>query len=185
VCGGPIVPTEGDVARSDGELPFLVRSHRARAMALGWLAAFFVLGAMAAMAVGVALLVALASHVAAGILGVVALVAVTLAVVSLRRSRARKGEARRELDQAWDHVASEVLGARRADTTAADLARIMKTDEAHAEGLLSRLSAHGRARVDVRDDAELAYRVSDAAEGEAMGDASGGAEPAAPRVRTR
>ena len=162
VCGGPVVPTEGDIARSDGELPHLVRSHRARAMALGWLAASFVLGSIAAMAVGVALLVGLASHFAAALLGVVGVVAATLAVVSLRRSGRRRAEAREQLDHAWDRVAGEVLGSRSGDTTAADLARIMSTKEDHAEGLLSRLSAHGRARVDVRDDAELAYQVSDA-----------------------
>ena len=162
MCGGPVVPTEGDIARSDGELPHLVRSHRARAMALGWLAASFVLGSIAAMAVGVALLVGLASHFAAALLGVVGVVAATLAVVSLRRSGRRRAEAREQLDHAWDRVAGEVLGSRSGDTTAADLARIMSTKEDHAEGLLSRLSAHGRARVDVRDDAELAYRVSDA-----------------------
>ena len=160
VCGGPLVPTEGEIARSHGELPQLVRSHRARAMALGWLGASFVLGSIAAMALGVALLVWLASHLAAALLGVVALGAATLAVVSLRRSRRRRDEARAQLDEAWERVAGEVLRARGGDTTAADLARIMSTDEGHAEGLLARLSAHGHARVDVRDDAELAYRVS-------------------------
>lgn len=185
VCGGPLVPTEGDLARSDGELPHLVRSHRARAMALGWLAASFVLGAIGAMAVGVALLVGLVSHLAAALLGVVAVVAGVLAVSSLRRSRRRKAEARAELDQAWDRVAGEVLSARREDTTAADLARIMSTTEDHAEGLLSRLSAHGRARVDVRDDAELAYRVSDAGRADPAATATEIPEAAETRPRTR
>lgn len=184
VCGGPLVPTEGDIARSDGELPHLVRSHRARAMALGWLAASFVLGSIAAMAVGVALLVAGASTLAAALLGVVGVGAATLAVVSLRRSRRRRAEAREQLDHAWDRVAGEVLSARSGDTTAADLARIMSTKEEHAEGLLSRLSAHGRARVDVReDDAELAYRVSD--DGGAGGVDAESPGAAGPRVRTR
>ncbi|HEX3345041.1 MAG TPA: hypothetical protein VHS09_10745 [Polyangiaceae bacterium] len=188
VCGGPVVPTEGDVPRSDGELPHLVRSHRARAMALGWLAASFVLGSIAAMAAGVALLVGLASHLALGLLVVVAGVSALLAAGSLRRSRRRRAEARAELEQAWDRVAGEVLGARRVDTTAADLARVMRTTDAHAEGLLSRLSAHGRARVDVRDDAELAYRVSDAPATEAPDAAEPTAGPpeAAPgQERTR
>ena len=184
VCGGPVVPTEGDIARSDGELPHLVRSHRARAMALGWLAAFFVLGSIAAMAVGVALLVGFASHAAAALLGLVGAGAATFAVVSLGRSRRRRAEARAELDHAWDRVAGEVLTSRREDTTAADLARIMSTKEDHAEGLLSRLSAHGHARVDVRDDAELAYRVSD--EGAAPGkDDAESPEAAGSRLRAR
>ena len=185
VCGGPLVPTEGDIVRSDGELPHLVRSHRARAMALGWLAASFVLGSIAAMAAGVALLVGLASPLAAGLLGVVALVAASFAVVSFRRSRRCRAEAREQLDHAWDRVAGEVLSSRTVDTTAAELARIMSTKEEHAEGLLSRLSAHGRARVDVRDDAELAYRVSD--EGAASGgdDAESPGRDAGPRLRAR
>jgi Flp pilus assembly protein TadB len=154
-------------------------------MALGWLAASFVLGAIGAMAVGVALLVGLVSHLAAALLGVVAVVAGVLAVSSLRRSRRRKAEARAELDQAWDRVAGEVLSARREDTTAADLARIMSTTEDHAEGLLSRLSAHGRARVDVRDDAELAYRVSDAGRADPAATATEIPEAAETRPRTR
>jgi hypothetical protein len=198
VCGGPVVPSDGDagdVARSDGELPLLVRSHRARAMALGWLAASFVLGAIAAMTVGVALLVGLASHLAAGVLGALALAAATLAVISVQRWRRRRREAAAELDAAWDRVAGEVLAARQGDTTAADLAKIMRTSVDHAEGLLSRLSAGGRARVDVRDhDAELAYRVSvpaseDAASLPAGEDAASAAadspEAAAPPARTR
>jgi len=179
------VPTDGDIARSNGELPHLVRSHRARAMALGWLAASFVLGSIAAMAAGVALLVGLASTLAAVLLGIVALGAATLAVVGFRRSRRRRAEARAELDHAWDRVAGEVLRSRSTDTTAAELARIMSTKEEHAEGLLSRLSAHGGARVDVTDEAELAYRVSD--EGAARGgdDAEGPAATGGPRLRAR
>jgi hypothetical protein len=185
VCGGPLVPTEEDVARSGGELPMLVRSHRARAMALGWLAGSFVLGSIAAMTVGVALLVGLASHLAAGVLGALALAAATLAVLSVQRWRRRRAEASAELDRAWDRVAGEVLAARKVDTTAADLARILRTDVEHAEGLLSRLSAGGRARVDVREhDAELAYRVSvpGADDAETVAD---GPEAAAPPARTR
>jgi hypothetical protein len=188
VCGGPVVPTDGDIARSNAELAHLVRSHRARAMALGWLGASFVLGSIAAMAVGVALLLWLASHVAAVLLGLVALGAATLAALSLGRSRRRKAEAREALDEAWQHVASEVLRARGGDTTAADLARIMSTDETHAEGLLGRLSALGHARVDVRDDAELAYRTSHAdpvAPADAGDDAESPGEAAAPRLRAR
>jgi hypothetical protein len=44
--------------------------------------------------------------------------------------------------------------------TAADLARCMKTDEPHAERLLSELSALGRARVAVSDEAQLSYRLA-------------------------
>jgi hypothetical protein len=163
----------------------LVRSHRARAMALGWLAGSFVLGSIAAMTVGVALLVGLASHLAAGVLGALALAAATLAVLSVQRWRRRRAEASAELDRAWDRVAGEVLAARKVDTTAADLARILRTDVEHAEGLLSRLSAGGRARVDVREhDAELAYRVS-VPGGDDAESVAESPEAAAPPARTR
>jgi hypothetical protein len=184
VCGGPVVPTEGNVVRSHAELPLLVRSHRARAMALGWLAASFLLGASAAMAAGVALLLALVSHLAAALLGATALVAASLAWASLRRGRRRRGEARDALDQAWERVAAEVLGARRGAITAPDLARIMSTDVEHAEALLAGLSAHGGARVDVRDDAELTYRV-DTESGEAEAQPSAGPDEAEAQPTTQ
>jgi Flp pilus assembly protein TadB len=181
VCGGPVVPTDDDVARSNGELADLVRSHRARAMALGWMAGALVLCAIALMALGVALLAWFASHVTALLLVAIAGAAATLALISGRRSKRRRDEAREQLDQAWEHVAGEVLAARGGDTTAADLARVMRTDVGQAETLLGRLSASGRARVDVREDADLAYRVSNDA-GPADGKVASGA---APRVRAR
>ena len=56
-------------------------------------------------------------------------------------------------------MAGEVLRARAAARRRRrDLAKTMRTDEHHAETMLARLSALGRARVEVRDDAELAYR---------------------------
>jgi len=185
VCGGPVVPAAGDLVRSNGELPSLVRSHRARAMALGWLAASFVLGSIAAMAAGVTLLVWLASHLAAVLLGTVAVVAASLAWASLRRSRRRRGEAREALAEAWERVAGEVLAARREETTAPDLARIMSTDLDHAERLLARLSAHGGARVDVRDDAELTYRVDAPPSEGAAGAEQPGAEATGETPRAR
>jgi hypothetical protein len=172
------------MVRSDGELPVLVGSHRARSMALGWLAASFVLGSIAAMAAGVALLVGLASHLAALILGATALVAASLAWNSWRRSRQRRREASEALEQAWERVAREVLGARNGTTTAPELARIMSTRLEHAETLLAGLSAHGGARVDVRDDAELAYRI-DADAGDASSDGEPTAEAASARLRAR
>jgi Flp pilus assembly protein TadB len=172
------VLTGEEMARSNTELPSLVRSHRARAMALGWLAASFVLGAIAAMTAGVALLVWVPAHLPAVILGAIAVAAASLAWASLRRSRQRRTEARDALDRAWELVAREVLDARPGATTAPDLARIMSTDLEHAEGLLGRLSAHGDARVDVRDDAELAYRIDPGSEEE-----EAAAEPPGPRLR--
>ena len=179
VCGGPVVP--GDAPRSSAELPDLVRSHRVRAMALGWLGASFVLFAIAAMATGVALLLWLASHLAGVILAVVAAVAGVLALGSLRRSRRQRDEAREQLDQAWESVAREVLAHRHGDMTAEELARMMRTDTGHAERLLSRLSVEGRVRVAVRDDAELTYRAGEDGVEDALAPAG---EPPV-QVRTR
>jgi hypothetical protein len=155
-------------------------------MALGWTAAAFVLGAIAMMGAGVALLVWLASHLAGIVLAALAAASLAGTVASVRRARRRRGEARTALDEAWDAVAGEVLAARTGETgetgetTAPDLAKAMQTDEAHAEGMLARLSALGRVRVDVRDDAELAYRASEAAPGEDEPEAGAG-----PRMRAR
>jgi hypothetical protein len=41
--------------------------------------------------------------------------------------------------------------------TAPELERTMLTEPEHAEGLLQKLSAQGRVRVAVREDAELGY----------------------------
>ena len=63
----------------------------------------------------------------------------------------------------------------------ADLAKAMQTDEEHAQALLGRLSASGRVRVDVRDDAELSYT----AENEAVADAESEADAREQRLRAR
>ena len=159
VCGGPIVPAEGLEKRDGGELASLVGAQRARAMGVGWLGATFVFGSIASMAVGLALLVGLtASATAAVVLGALALAGAVLAVLCGRRAARANAEARAKLDDAWTYVADEVMHARVGEVTAKDLAKAMQTGEAHAEKLLARLSAAGRARVEVREDADLAYR---------------------------
>jgi hypothetical protein len=169
VCGGPIVPIDEGVARPHGELAHLVTAQRTRAMAVGWMAAAAVLGAIAVMGLGLAALVWLASHAAALVVGVVAGAAGALAWSSRRRAKARGSESRAALDQAWEVAAGEVVRTR-PETTAAELATAMQTDEDHAQALLASLSAAGRVRVDVRDDAELAYRADESA---ATADAEG------------
>jgi hypothetical protein len=156
------------MARSGGELRNLVEAARARAMAVGWMAASWVFAAIGAMGLGLALLVWLASHAAGGVLAVGAVFAAGLAVAGARRSRARSAQAREALERAWLHVAGEVVAARGGELTAAQLAEAMRTDERHAEALLAQLSAAGRVRVEVRDDAELAYRT-EAGDGASFG----------------
>jgi hypothetical protein len=170
VCGGPVVPTPEGVARAGGELASLVRAQRTRAMAVGWSAAAFMLGAVGVMGMGLAALLWLATHTGAIVVAVVAGVAGMLAAASARRARGRSAESRAALEQAWEIAADEVVRVRGGELTAAQLAAAMQTEEEHAQGLLGRLSASGRVRVDVREDAELAYRP----EGEASEQATRG-----------
>jgi hypothetical protein len=166
VCGGPLVPTAaGDVLRSGAELADLVAAQRAQGMAIGWGAAAVMLGATALMATGVGLLVWRVSHAAGGVVAALGIVSALLTV--LCASRARRASALRttRLDAAWESVAGEVLRTRGGAVTATELARAVATDEAHAEALLARLSAEGRARVAVTELSDLSYRsVDDAAE---------------------
>lgn len=167
MCAGPVVPTPPGLPRDAGEIGSLVAAQRAGGMRLGWIAVTFVLGAIASMAVGVALLVGLAAHTASAVLAALAIGATVLAVLAGRRAKRAGKEARAKRDEAWVHVAEEVLRARAGEVTAKELATAMQTDEARAEELLSRLSASGRTRVEVRDDAELAHQIAaDAAEPE-------------------
>jgi hypothetical protein len=153
------VPTGEGVARSDGELVNLVAAQRAGAFAVGWRAAAFMLAGTAFMVATIALLSWSAPHVVSGVLAGVAAVSALLAAGSLRRSRASAREGAAQLEEAWERVAAELLGARGTALTAPEVASAMRTDEGHAESLLARLSARGRARVAVRDDAELSYRL--------------------------
>lgn len=160
MCAGPVVPTPPGLPRDAGELASLVGAQRAGAMRLGWIAATFVLGGIASMAIGLALLVGLAAHVASAVLIALAAGATVLALIAGRRASRAGQEARAKRDDAWVHVAEEVLRARAGEVTAKELATAMQTDAERAEMLLSRLSASGRTRVEVRDDAELAHQIA-------------------------
>jgi hypothetical protein len=169
VCGAPVVPSDGSFPRGHGELPNLVGAARANAMAFGWTAATVVFAGVAALTASVALLLWGGTHGAAAILAVVAGSALALAAASGLRARARRGEAGAQIDRAWRGVTAELLAARGTALTPRDLMRALPLDEPIAEHLLAELSAEGRARVAVGEDAQLSYRVA-AAE-------IGGAEP--------
>jgi hypothetical protein len=153
------VPTAaGNVARSGVELANLVGAQRARGIAAGWTAAAGVLGATATMAAGVALLVGHASHAAGAVIAALGVGAGLSTAACAARARKADQERAARLDAAWESVAGEVLRTRDGDVTASELARVLWTDDAHAETLLSRLSAGGRARVAVTEHADLSYR---------------------------
>lgn len=160
MCAGPVVPTAPGLPRDDGEIASLVGAQRAGGMRLGWIGVTFVLGAIASMALGLTLLVGLAAHSASAVLVALATGATVLAVLAGRRARRAGAEARAKRDEAWVHVAEEVMRARAGQVTAQELATAMQTDVGRAEELLSRLSATGKTRVEVRDDAELAHQLA-------------------------
>jgi hypothetical protein len=154
------VPDDGSFARSGGELAGLVAAARARGVALGWIAATMVLGATVFVCLPSAVLIAHVAHAASWVLASVAGLALVLSIASALRWRRASREASLRLEEAWQLVAAEALRARSADVTAAELAKCLRTDEAHAERLLSELSALGRTRVAVSDEAQLSYRLS-------------------------
>ncbi len=172
VCGGPIVPSDGSFRRAGGELASLVGAARSNGMALGWTAAAGVLGVAAMATLLLGLLLWHAAHLAGVLLAVVAGVALALAIGSALRARARRSEARVKLDEAWSTVAGEIVAARGGDVTAANVAKALSIDEGYAQTLLSELSAEGRVRVAVRDDAQLSYTPGPTVEAETS-DSSG------------
>ncbi len=160
VCGGPVVPAERETARTTSELASLVAAQRAHAMALGWIAAAFVLGVIAAMnAVLASLLFWAGVRVAPAVLAAVTALAIALSIASALAGSARRAEVRRQLDAAWENVAEDVIRSRGRTVSAPELAAALSTDEPYAASLLSTLSSHGRAHARVRDDAELGYEV--------------------------
>lgn len=163
VCGGPIVPADVELARSNAELASLVRAKRTRAIAFGWTAAAIVLSLSALMAFGLGALLLLVAKLAPAILGGLGVVLGAMAWSMRGRARAADATSQRELDAAWESVAAEIVRAR-GNVTSAELARIMRTTEAHAEALLAATAVHADVRVDVGEDAELRYssaRVDD------------------------
>jgi MFS family permease len=174
VCGGPVVPTARDVARTNNELADLIAAQRARGMAIGWIASALLFGMVGATMLVLALPLSLGSRAVALLFGVVGGIAAVISATSARRAANRNAVARAKLDEAWEQVAAELIDAGGLEVTAPDLARAMHTDDEHAEVLLTHLSARGRVRVAVRDDAELAYAASDdQAQPKEPGDAQG------------
>ena len=162
VCGGPVVPCDAPRTHPDAELAHLVTAQRARAMALGWTAGALVLALSCVFVASIALLLlAVQARPSAAILAVVALGAAALGTVAGGRARAQRRRVRESLDLAWQRAAEDVLATRGARGLEVmrppELAAVLQTTEAHAERLLSVLSAEGRVRVHVGEDAELAY----------------------------
>lgn len=87
------------------ELASLVRAHRARAMAVGWLAAGVVFAGIAVLAGGVTLLLWSAARGAAFVVGGVGVVAAVMAGTGRAKGVRHNAEARRELQAAYGEKA--------------------------------------------------------------------------------
>jgi hypothetical protein len=137
-------------------------------MALGWLTASWLFAGVAVLAGGLGLLLWLASHAAAILLGVTAAGGATIAGVFRQRAARRNAESRQELEAAWHTVTRDVARARGAGLTAEELAKTMQTSEAHAEILLASLAVDAMLRVDVPEASAPGVRIgSDAGQGAA------------------
>ncbi len=128
-------------------------------MAVGWWAGAAMTGASALMAAGIALLLWHASHVAAGTIAALGAALALVAAACTFRARRSDQDTTIRLEAAWASVAGELLRARGGAITAAELAYALRTDEGHAEALLAKLSADGRARVAVTEQSDLSYRT--------------------------
>jgi hypothetical protein len=163
VCGGPRVPVDDPaVARSGREIPSLQSARRERFRMLAWrfgagaaaaLAAFCVLG------VAAVLLIAQPSVPIALIALSFALLPGLLAVHAWRRSAKHRATLEHDLGRAWSLVLAEVIDARASEPSAAELAALMRLDEARAEQLLAERSVEDLLRGPAADAARV--RVPD------------------------
>jgi hypothetical protein len=161
VCGGPRVPSDdAAVVRSGAETPALERAQRAERVAAAWRVAAGVVAGFGSLSLVVALLVL--AVVTPGVLGTLGasfavLVPFVLAWILWRRGNAEAMKIGDALDEAWQHVAREVLEAHGGELTAAELARTMRADAATAEHLMARLGAHDAVRTRVTETGDVVY----------------------------
>jgi len=163
-CGGPRVPgLDGPrMAPHARIVADLARARRTRDGGRIVGAISLALAVMALLALAPAGLVWPASHLATAIVAGTSLLIGAVAVATYVLYTRSKRDFARALDDAWT-AAAAVVGGGQAAITAPDLAVTMRVSDAVAERLLSNLSASSRARVDVGEDAELRYRIEDAA----------------------
>ncbi len=157
VCGGPRVPAKVKIGE-DGNAA-LRDAAKSRRSASGWRVASWALGFGAAMALVAAIVVGFGSVLVGG--GLV-LAGVLMAIVSAtfsRSARSARLRARADVDRAWEHAIGALLEAGTTNATAKSIAKTLGVTEAEVEVALSTLSAQGRTRVDIGNDADLVYRA--------------------------
>ena len=154
VCGGPRIPSN-----LGGEAASAALRQQKKALANARLASAATVfqGLAAVLVTLVGLAVAPAALV--GKLIVFALAAAPLFLALRSRSRATRARALAEeaSDRAW-HAAAEDAAARAKQGVTVDaLAKMLGVEPAEADRLLTDLTVHDRARIDVGDDAEVRY----------------------------
>jgi hypothetical protein len=157
-CGGPRVPADVPGHRgTDATVRVLASARRKQAAAFGMRAATILFALVAVLGVGLGAILWIPAHAAALVVGGFGTAALMLAFFLSKRAAANDRGALAEVDRAWTMVADEIMRAVKRDVTPRELSEWMRTDEAHAEKMLTELSATDRVRLDVGDDAELRF----------------------------
>lgn len=161
VCGGPRVPVDDpDVVRSGREIKLLSSAQQARRRSAAWRVGAGLVAGFAALSLAVSLVVWLiASPGVLGALGLLVMLAVpvVLALLARRRAGAEARVQEHALDQAWALVAGDVLASRGGELNAADLARVLRIDEARAELLLGQLNVNDFVHARVTEEGDVVY----------------------------
>jgi hypothetical protein len=161
VCGGPRVPVDdASVVRSGREIKLLSSAQAARRRGSAWRVGAGLVAGFAALSFAVSLVVWLiASPGLLGTLGLLVMLAVpvVLALLARRRAGAESRAQEHALDQAWALVAGDVLASRGGELNAAELARILRIDEARAELLLGQLNVNDFVHARVTEEGDLVY----------------------------
>lgn len=161
VCGGPRVPVDDpEVVRSGREIKLLSSAQQARRRGAAWRVGAGLVAGFAALSFAVSLVVWLiASPGVLGTLGLLVMlsVPVVLALMARRRAGAEGRALEHALDQAWALVAADVLASRSGELNAAELARILRVDEARAELLLGQLNVNDFIHARVTEEGDVVY----------------------------
>lgn len=151
-CGGPRVPG------ASGKNAALAKARQLQAAAFGWSAGAIALALTGAMTSGLAALLWAVAQGIGVVVGLMGVVAFLFAWRSSARAGMRRKEAAQAIDDGWREAVRGILAARGRDTTAAELAAVVKIDEAEADRFLTDLAAHDEARVDI-ESGSVKFRV--------------------------
>jgi ribosomal protein S27AE len=162
VCGGPRVPVKDARAHSAKERDLLGAADHARKSAFGFRMLATGLGLVGTLVAALGTVLATLSIAVGVVLASAAIVMFVLAVMYGRRAKRKVDDATRSALGAWEAVAEALLRLHGGDLSSKEMARLLGTNEAEAERVMTVLAVDDRVRVDVGKDAELRYRVPEA-----------------------